>query len=543
MFQNAIEAGYLSGMNTEYGFGGAVDRVAGSSDFTVDDFIEAVAADATGSAKHFSIENETWQNLERELDDTDEEVMTEVEKIERFLTKEEIQNALVKLENNKEITDSEESEYYEIAKYESNITEDSARAIYRNAVKRGIEKGLLEQEIPDSLTDRASDGGEISEGSYQSEEEIDEFEPEGDVDDSFNFADEENPAQPKPQTSFDQTDLFGNKVSAKTEQVSMFGASEADLIATEKAELETAYGKKTADYISGLEKSPDKDVSKVARELTNAAKLVAAKGATAKQITEDAADALDLFTTARQQTSTVKEVLTQPRLDGATFSPEAEDFARAMEAGKFAGVFGTALSDAKTESINDKEKSRAWLRNVGLQLSETEAKITANPNILTEADFVNNPSLKHVESDNDPFTSDIKDYEEQIYKFERLIDKFLADGYWKQPRQILDATPILLRKLGFNNHRITITPKVTAKITRDHGLSANIIKQIPRQLANPVMVFDSIKKDGSKVGLTDLFDGDGQPVTIVIFPDGRIEHLTVNPISSAYGRNVLDFKR
>jgi hypothetical protein len=175
------------------------------------------AADATGSQTHFSIDNPIWKELERELNDTDEEVMTEVEKIAKFLTKEEIQNALIKLENNKEITDSEESEYYEIAKYESDITEDSARGVFRAAADRSREKGLLDQEIPDSHTDRASDGAEFSEGYYQREEEIDESEPDDLSDDdlSFDFADEETAPEKEPQSVKERIEKRAAEVQLK----------------------------------------------------------------------------------------------------------------------------------------------------------------------------------------------------------------------------------------------------------------------------------------------------------------------------------------
>lgn len=112
-----------------------------------------------------------------------------------------------------------------------------------------------------------------------------------------------------------------------------------------------AYGSKTADYIAELEKSKNKDIAKVARELVDASKFVSAKGESAKQLVEDAADALDLFTLAVHQGNTVAEQLTQKRLDTADYSGKAKDYALDMEAGKFASRFRNDLSEAKTQTV------------------------------------------------------------------------------------------------------------------------------------------------------------------------------------------------
>ncbi|HXG82440.1 MAG TPA: LPD5 domain-containing protein, partial [Pyrinomonadaceae bacterium] len=188
--------------------------------------------------------------------------------------------------------------------------------------------------------------------------EIDESEisDDEDVDDSFDFADEETaPEPPKTQSSFDQTDLFGNKVSPKTEQTDLFNVSDvkADSEKAETTELAQAYGADTADFVSKNLQSFDKTTAKIARDLLDARKTVIAKGAEAKDILESASDALDLFRTAKEQNSTVAEVLQQPRLDGVTFSEQAQSFARSMEAGNFANVFGRSLSESKTETAKE----------------------------------------------------------------------------------------------------------------------------------------------------------------------------------------------
>lgn len=136
------------------------------------------------------------------------------------------------------------------------------------------------------------------------------------------------------------------------------------------------------------------------------------------------------------------------------------------------------------------------------------------------------------------------DFYEHEASWFRAVDNFVKDGDWAQPKRVLGHTPQVLIKLGFTDRLITITPSIIAKAMRDHDLSPAIMKQIPRQIASPVMVFESAKQNGSKVVVTSLFDNRGRPVTVVLMPDGKIEHIDVNPILSAYGRNdKADFKR
>ncbi len=83
------------------------------------------------------------------------------------------------------------------------------------------------------------------------------------------------------------------------------------------------------------------EIAALAKTLINTRNLVLDKGDAAKKLVEDAADALDIFVTAKTPAKqlTVKDVLSQPRLDGKEFSATAKRFARLMEEGKFGDVF------------------------------------------------------------------------------------------------------------------------------------------------------------------------------------------------------------
>lgn len=334
----------------------------------------------------------------------------------------------------------------------------------------------------------------------------------------FNFDAVKNllnkPEAPKPQTSFDQTDLFGNKVSAKTEQVDLFGDSNAaaESEANLKQETADAYGKKTADYLSQLEKSTDKDISRAAQSLIDARKLVAAKGETAKQLVEDASDALDLFTVARHQQTTVKEQLSQRRLDTADYSAQAVEFAKFMEAGKFASVFGIALSEAKTES-----------GSVRLKHAEPDAE-EINPNIGFPANQI------RVEQRN--FAKDV----------DSVLSGTAKRGYTPE---IISSVPPLLQKLGLIDAEIKIPQSVIRKAvgtdTLAHDIDADVLKQLPFELNNPVMVFDSLSDDNAIVVLTTLSNRKGFPVVAVINRKGDIGGEIVNVVPSVHEKDKLRF--
>lgn len=169
-------------------------------------------------------------------------------------------------------------------------------------------------------------------------------------------------AQEKPADNFTK-DLFGNEIFP-THQESLFGKSENAEISEgfTNANIQAnrrIFGDKTADYIGEMLHSKEKSVERAASDIVTKATLIESKGEAGKQIAEDVADALDVFRTAREQKSTVSEVLQQPRLDGVEFSSRAKDFALAMEAGNFSSVFGKALSEAKTELGNIALKSVA----------------------------------------------------------------------------------------------------------------------------------------------------------------------------------------
>jgi hypothetical protein len=374
MFRMAVEAGFFADKNTQYS-PGAEDAANQNYDFTVDDFVQAVARDAgiapdkdgnlvpgkIYTAEALNLISDTLTELENDHHNRQKE---EQEKQEEMATKldavyqnPEVIKLLAEIERKGEATDEQESQLEDIL-YDAGLPQDFAASIIHELTKSKTDARQVQDDAGATGFEPEIDSPifqdeEIEDAAFDDFNNLDTAD-EGDLD--FDFADEEKPAeQSKP-----PADLFGNELEAK-HQDSLFGKGElaetetgfnqANIEATRKA-----FGNKTADFLGQMLHSKDKSVRVVAETVTERGKLVEAKGDQAKQIVEDVSDALDVFRTAKEQKSTVGEVLLQPRLDGVQISDAAQDFARAMEAGNFAKKFDAALSEAKT-TAKAEEKS------------------------------------------------------------------------------------------------------------------------------------------------------------------------------------------
>lgn len=327
---SAWEAGYLT------------DVFPTAADINGNRFLEYVEAD-TRSPQHFSHYNtEFFENGNvRDFEKGEEEILA---RLGEFTYDDRVLPILQEIEKNGQPPNAEQlKQLVETAeKYGlSGADVDSTTKNLREAaqVRSEAQNDAQTSDVP-------ADSGE---GIFE-EREIDESEPDGDVDMSFDFADEEQKQPSKPaQSSFDQTDLFGNKVSAKTEQTDLFDTSglKSERENQIKKETVAAYGKKTADYLSQLEQSADSDLRRVAGSLIHNRNAVISKGVNAKSLIEDAADALDLYTLAKHQKNTVREQLAQGRLDAAKYNDRAVEFATFMQARKFSARFDDALLEVK----------------------------------------------------------------------------------------------------------------------------------------------------------------------------------------------------
>lgn len=111
----------------------------------------------------------------------------------------------------------------------------------------------------------------------------------------------------------------------------------------------------------------------------------------------------------------------------------------------------------------------------------------------------------------------------------------------------LTKAPEILVKLGFSNKDITISkglalntmkPEVsTGKRSHQHGLTIDLLRQLPRALHEPIFVFKSATRSDSIVVFTELKDYKDRSIIVpIVFSKkgGKIE----NSVSSIYGRNA-----
>jgi len=145
--------------------------------------------------------------------------------------------------------------------------------------------------------------------------------------------------------------------------------------------------------------------------------------------------------------------------------------------------------------------------------------------------------------------------------FNKVVDKVLAPGSTYNQYVYVGRTEKLLRKCGFDNIPVLMTPGHIRDIntpksknkpgeSRFHGLTDAQIKHIPEMLKNPVMIYDSISpnnKENTVCVLTNEFDGDGNPIIVVFkYVEGIeknvpshcvMETQNYNMVSTQYGKD------
>lgn len=114
------------------------------------------------------------------------------------------------------------------------------------------------------------------------------------------------------------------------------------------------------------------------------------------------------------------------------------------------------------------------------------------------------------------------------------------------PQILLDVgceqLPMLYTQKHLNE---AVKPKTASHgRTHAHGLDVDKIKQMPKLLAEPVMVLDSLTKNDSIIVVTSEIDNDNLPIIASIKTNGsgiyELENIDANFITSIYGRNGFE---
>ena len=105
-------------------------------------------------------------------------------------------------------------------------------------------------------------------------------------------------------------------------------------------------------------------------------------------------------------------------------------------------------------------------------------------------------------------------------------------------------TSVVFRELGMSDYPMVMYRDKLARglyliSTEEHGhmesLDKDIVKKTGLRIADPIAVFDS-KQKGKFVALYDIPDNDGNWVMISIEPDKKRRTVSVNLVTSIYGR-------
>ena len=135
---------------------------------------------------------------------------------------------------------------------------------------------------------------------------------------------------------------------------------------------------------------------------------------------------------------------------------------------------------------------------------------------------------------------DVRIYNEQIVEWEKdnsNPDKLIIVGHIPPVMKLLNINDNLIEvKQGTLNKIIRDTP-VYPTDSQGHHLSKEIILSIPKELADPVMIFKSRTRDDSFVFFTEQKDEDNRTILIPLAVNKHLGRIVINEITSMYGRN------
>lgn len=131
-------------------------------------------------------------------------------------------------------------------------------------------------------------------------------------------------------------------------------------------------------------------------------------------------------------------------------------------------------------------------------------------------------------------------------EFAERLDKYLSDPEKEISPITIGGTPNSLAISGANAELpVIINPSTVKKCMSEpekhyhgHGLSSEIMKQLPDELRNPAMIFKG-SKDNSLVAITELKDKNNHGIMVAVSLNEMKNHHEVNRISSVYGKDNL----
>jgi|GEM_PF-597725 len=121
--------------------------------------------------------------------------------------------------------------------------------------------------------------------------------------------------------------------------------------------------------------------------------------------------------------------------------------------------------------------------------------------------------------------------------FARQLDRYVTGDLPGSDPLLVGDTPAVLRLLGADSLPVVINRSTVDKVLREkHGLPLELLKQLPRQLADPIMVFGSASERDGLVVMTEL-QHEGKTVVAAVHLNNKAGRLEVNRVASVYGKD------
>lgn len=195
----------------------------------------------------------------------------------------------------------------------------------------------------------------------------------------------------------------------------------------------------------------------------------------------------------------------------------------------------------KTEKINELRQSGATkqetLQTIVLMESAARTQYPDDPMQY----FRDNPvSFKRVVSTSDGRYMQTKSANEKLLEdennFAGIVDEYTAGKINDTKTYNVMTTPLALGLAGGKILPVTIDGSKIKHIFDGHsdGMTPELLKQIPRAMADPMMILDSYA--GRKIVVLDLKDKQGSTIIVPLELDVERSWYKVNAIASAYGK-------
>jgi len=125
-------------------------------------------------------------------------------------------------------------------------------------------------------------------------------------------------------------------------------------------------------------------------------------------------------------------------------------------------------------------------------------------------------------------------------QFDNWLETFMPEERLKNGiRLFVGKTSDTLKSIGVDNHEIYWHTTKIAKIMNEHsGMTAEVIKSVPKVLERPILVMRSKTKESCITLFEEIVDANGKPVLVVLelSPNKMGEIADYAVIASAYGK-------